>query len=104
MGLHCPGHCQCGGHPVAGGGAEYVHPIAGDPQPGGGTGHHPLRHGYPDLAGGLCAAQRSARRQRRKVYDGRIGGLDARLAFGVQLDFVRQHGLGRRRRLVGHGH
>lgn len=61
-------------------------------------------HGYPDLAGGLCAAQRSARRQRRKVYDGRLGGLDARLAFGVQLDLVRQHGLGRRRRLVGHGH
>lgn len=42
--------------------------------------------------------------QRRKVYDGRLGGLDARLAFGVQLDLVRQHGLGRRRRLVGHGH
>ena len=104
VGLHCPGHCQCGGHPVAG---VVLNMYTLSPETRSLAAELVIIHcamGILIWPAAFVAAQRSARRQRRKVYDGRLGGLDARLAFGVQLDLVRQHGLGRRRRLVGHGH
>ena len=83
--------------------AEPVHPLGGDLRPLGPSWCwiHAGRF-HPDLAAGLRAAQRPARRQRRALYHDRVGAVHAGMAAGVQPGALRPAGLGRGRRLVGH--
>ena len=97
------GHLQRVHPALCGAAGGHLRALGRDDGAGRPAGADPLRLRPAALAGGLCAAQRPAGRQRRQVYHDRLHPEHGRLADRVQLSAGRPDGVWRGRRLDRHG-